>query len=305
MKNIFTTCFFSLMIINSFGQVSIGSVLKPDLNVILDLTNFGSKGLLLPKTNTPPTSPPGNIVFDTSYNMISYADKSGVVNYLSPWKADDSNKDVTYSDTGKIIINYTGSYPDKVILEVQDGSIKVNNGDINVQGGKIKEYGHDLVPQGAIIMWSGATNNIPPGWELCDGGSHPKEDGSGNVTVPNLKGRFIVGYDPSNADYNTIGNRGGSNIMSHTHGVNPPNRTTSAGGAHSHNGITAGPIGSRSVGNNQSGSGTTVPNTAHTHIINDEPDHTHDLDIPNFTSDTASNNENRPPYWTLAFIMKK
>ena len=151
MKNIFTTCFFSLMIINSFGQVSIGSVLKPDANVILDLTNFGSKGLLLPKTNTPPTSPPGNIVFDTSYNMISYADKSGVVNYLSPWKADDSNKDVTYSDTGKIIINYTGSYPDKVILEVQDGSVKVNNGDVNVTNGKIKEKGNALLPRKSFI----------------------------------------------------------------------------------------------------------------------------------------------------------
>ena len=297
MKNIFTTCFFSLMIINSFGQVSIGSVLKPDINVILDLTNFGSKGLLLPKTNTPPTSPPGNIVFDTSYNMISYADKSGVVNYLSPWKA-DLNKDVTYSDTGKIIINYTGSYPDKVILEVQDGSVKVNNGDVNVTNGKIKEEGNALLPTGVIVMFSGTT--APPGWVLCDGSS-----ASNLLGAPDLKGRFIVGYDPSNADYNTIGNRGGSDTMSHTHDVDPLNRTTTAGGAHSHNGITAGPVGSRSVGNNQSGSGTTVPNTAHTHIINDEPDHTHDLDIPNFTSDTASNNENRPPYWTLAFIMKK
>ena len=285
------------MIINSFGQVSIGSVLKPDANVILDLTNFGSKGLLLPKTNTPPTSPPGNIVFDTSYNMISYADKSGVVNYLSPWKA-DLNKDVTYSDTGKIIINYTGSYPDKVILEVQDGSVKVNNGDVNVTNGKIKEEGNALLPTGVIVMFSGTT--APPGWVLCDGSS-----ASNLLGAPDLKGRFIVGYDPSNADYNTIGNRGGSDTMSHTHDVDPLNRTTTAGGAHSHNGITAGPVGSRSVGNNQSGSGTTVPNTAHTHIINDEPDHTHDLDIPNFTSDTASNNENRPPYWTLAFIMKK
>ena len=147
-------------------------------------------------------------------------------------------------------------------------------------------------------MFSGTT--APPGWVLCDGSS-----ASNLLGAPDLKGRFIVGYDPSNADYNTIGNRGGSDTMSHTHDVDPLNRTTTAGGAHSHNGITAGPVGSRSVGNNQSGSGTTVPNTAHTHIINDEPDHTHDLDIPNFTSDTASNNENRPPYWTLAFIMKK
>ena len=288
--------------LNSFGQVSIGNSNTPNSEVILDLTNSDGKGLLLPKKYSSITKPLGNIFYSSSKNMIGVVDSiSGgvnVVNYLSPWRHTDANSDVTFtSDIGKVIITNTDNATDgRVVLEVQDGSI-------NVQDGKIKEYGHDLLPQGAIIMWSG--NTAPDGWALCDGGSHPKEDGSGNVTVPNLKGRFIVGYDPSNADYNTIGNRGGSNIMSHTHGVNPPNRTTSAGGAHSHNGITAGPVGSRSVGNNQSGSGTTVPNTAHTHIINDEPDHTHDLDIPNFTSDTASNNENRPPYWTLAFIMKK
>ncbi|MEJ6749195.1 MAG: tail fiber protein [Flavobacteriales bacterium] len=302
MKNIFTTCFFSLMIINTFGQVSIGNENTPNSEVILDLSNSDGKGLLLPKKYSSVTEPLGNIFYNSSKNMIGVVDSisggTNVVNYLSPWRHTDANSDVTFtSDIGKVIITNTDNATDgRVVLEVQDGSI-------NVQDGKIKEYGHDLLPQGAIIMWSG--NTAPDGWALCDGGSHPKEDGSGNVTVPNLKGRFIVGYDPSNADYNTIGNLGGSKIMSHTHGVNPPNRTTTAGGAHSHNGITAGPVGSRSVGNNQSGSGTTVPNTAHTHIINDEPDHTHDLDIPKFTSDTASNNENRPPYWTLAFIMKK
>ena len=294
MKNIFTTCFFSLMIINSFGQVSIGSVLKPDLNVILDLTNFGSKGLLLPKTNTPPTSPPGNIVFDTSYNMISYADKSGVVNYLSPWKA-DLNKDVTYSDTGKIIINYTGSYPDKVILEVQDGSVKVNNGDVNVTNGKIKEEGNALLPTGVIVMFSGTT--APPGWVLCDGSS-----ASNLLGAPDLKGRFIVGYDPSNADYNTIGNLGGSKIMSHTHGVNPPNRTTTVDGAHTHSGTTAGNSGS---GNgNQTSGASAEQNHTHTFTTDSDGNHTHNLNIPNFTSAAASNTENRPPYYALAFIYK-
>ena len=37
------------------------------------------------------------------------------------------------------------------------------------------------------------------GWAFCDGMSGR----------PNLLGRFVVGYDPSNQDYNTIGNMGG------------------------------------------------------------------------------------------------
>jgi microcystin-dependent protein len=41
----------------------------------------------------------------------------------------------------------------------------------------------DAVPAGVIVMWSGATTDIPPGWALCDG-----TDGT-----PNLTDRFIVG----------------------------------------------------------------------------------------------------------------
>ena len=305
MKKIFIIYLCSIIGINSFGQVSIGNALEPDSNVILDLTNFGNKGLLLPKTNTGPKKPLGNIFYDNSKNMIGVvvdtsANENYGVNYLSPWKHTDENSDVTFtSGIGKVVIQNKDPST-AVILEVDSGSIKVNNGDINVQDGKIKEYGHDLLPQGAIIMWSG--NTAPDGWALCDGGSHPKEDGSGNVTVPNLKGRFIVGYDPSNADYNTIGNLGGSKIMSHTHGVNPPNRTTTVDGAHTHSGTTAGNSGS---GNgNQTSGASAEQNHTHTFTTDSDGNHTHNLNIPNFTSAAASNTENRPPYYALAFIIK-
>lgn len=52
------------------------------------------------------------------------------------------------------------------------------------------------VPTGLIAMFSGTTP--PDGWAFCDGMSGR----------PNLLGRFVVGYDPSNQDYNTIGNMG-------------------------------------------------------------------------------------------------
>ena len=290
MKNIFTTCFFSLMIINSFGQVSIGSVLKPDANVILDLTNGEGDGLLLPKTNTPPTSPPGNIVFDTSYNMISYADKSGVVNYLSPWKADDSNKDVTYSDTGKIIINYTGSYPDKVILEVQDGSVKVNNGDVNVTNGKIKEEGNALLPTGVIVMFSGTT--APPGWVLCDGSSASNAAGA-----PNLKGRFIVGYDPLDGDYNAIGVVGGA--KNHNHSL--PNHNHTMNHNHSSFNVTVSPGGARGCAGIQNGSNEYMDNNATATVGIDVPNFTGSTGNTNFTSNTSNG---RPPFYTLAYIYK-
>ena len=56
------------------------------------------------------------------------------------------------------------------------------------------------VPTGGIIMWSGATNNIPSGWALCDG----------NNSTPNLQDRFIVGAGNSYAVNATGGSASGT-----------------------------------------------------------------------------------------------
>lgn len=55
------------------------------------------------------------------------------------------------------------------------------------------QLNYGVVPTGAIIMWSGATTSIPSGWALCNGQTASKSDGSGSVTVPDLRDRFIVG----------------------------------------------------------------------------------------------------------------
>jgi len=53
-------------------------------------------------------------------------------------------------------------------------------------------------PRGGIIMWSGS--NVPEGWALCDGSI------VNGLQIPDLRGRFIVGYDPAKPDYNEPGN---------------------------------------------------------------------------------------------------
>ena len=56
------------------SQVSIGNSNVPDSSVILDLTNSSNKGLLLPsKTNTLPTGPIGNTIFNPDNDMIFYS----------------------------------------------------------------------------------------------------------------------------------------------------------------------------------------------------------------------------------------
>ncbi len=47
------------------------------------------------------------------------------------------------------------------------------------------------LPRGVIVMWSGDPSAVPEGWALCDGTNG----------TPDLSGRFVVGYDASDPDY--------------------------------------------------------------------------------------------------------
>jgi hypothetical protein len=92
----------------------------------------------------------------------------------------------------------------------------------------------NAMPFGAIIFWS-QTLPVPTGWALCNGGTYAKADGLGNVTVPNLLDKMIMGAGGSYA----LGATGGAaaitptgtanayalninEIPFHGHGVNDP-----------------------------------------------------------------------------------
>lgn len=108
-----------------------------------------------------------------------------------------------------------------------------------------------LVPLGIIHMWAGAADTLPDNYLLCNGQAVNQSDypelynvigntfntaansngmnwpapSSGMFRLPDLQGRFIVGYNPQNTDYNKIAANGGeakhtlnSNEMpNHTH----------------------------------------------------------------------------------------
>lgn len=125
---------------------------------------------------------------------------------------------------------------------------------------------------GMIMMWSGAVNAVPAGWALCDGTNG----------TPNLKGRFIVGYDPADPDYNAIGKTGGEKAHLLTQAEMP---------AHSHQ--------------------TTIPSKDFDTQTNNGPNLTGPGDGALSTQTFATNSmggnqphENRPPFYTLAFIIK-
>lgn len=133
------------------------------------------------------------------------------------------------------------------------------------------------VPKGGIIMWSGTT--VPEGWALCNGSNG----------TPDLSNRFIVGVGSGYA----IGDVGGNSTLnlSHSHIVNSH--------THTYSGTT-------------NGSDYNVNRTKDNDLYNTAGD-THKHSYSGTTSgvsglgmDLRLNSEQdiRPPYYALAFIMK-
>ena len=127
--------------------------------------------------------------------------------------------------------------------------------------------GIEAFVSGMIILWSGAADAIPTGFVLCDG----------NNSTPNLSGRFVVGYDASNSDYD-VNDTGGSEsvtltvnqIPAHTHNINLAVR------AFYQEPRNFG-VGTDGSANNSEDTGSTGGGQSH---------------------------ENRPPYYALCYIMK-
>lgn len=139
--------------------------------------------------------------------------------------------------------------------------------------------GGNIIPSGIIVMWAGSPSAIPGGWALCDGTNG----------TPDLRGRFVVGFNPSVGDYNTIGNTGGSATNNSTHSVtiDPPSQTFTTAQS------TAPRYGSLSSNSN-----------GDTRYYNHTHDVTVDISSFNVTTGPPSDPENRPPYFVVAYIMK-
>ncbi|MCG8699650.1 MAG: phage tail protein [Bacteroidales bacterium] len=174
--------------------------------------------------------------------------------------------------------------------------------------------GSGTIPVGGIIMWSGsiATINASEDWALCDGGS------KNGMTTPNLKGRFIVGYDAGDADYNSVketgptytdadGNSNGNNttdakqirltaaqsgLRKHKHGITDPGHTHTTSDRYRD-------------GGREYGRGKQSPaKDFHYRTVTSSRGYT-GISIKDVSQSNATQaHENRPPYFVLAFIMR-
>jgi hypothetical protein len=143
---------------------------------------------------------------------------------------------------------------------------------------------------GMIMMWSGTIATIPTGWVLCNGSN----------STPDLRNKFVIGAhsDTAGVAYSTItgsnttsGGTKDAIVVSHTH------TATVSDPGHNHS-LVAGLTGSDLVGggSNQIYTRTTSASTTGTASTG--------ISVSNSTEGSSGTNQNLPPYYALAFIMK-
>jgi microcystin-dependent protein len=169
--------------------------------------------------------------------------------------------------------------------------------DNNISSGTITAtslIGYGTIPLGGIIMWSGT--KPPDGWVLCDG------QVSNGYTTPDLRGRFIVGQyvkrsdeqvidTDMNADYGLVGQQGGAkHITLETSHL--PDFTMSIPGQW-------GRDDQNFTNTDAFTAGDRFPNDI-TLAFNLEVKYSRNKSSGQY----GQPHENRPPYYTLAFIMR-
>ena len=212
--------------------------------------DFGTSGQLLSSDGT------DTVWIDASTTSVANANNVGT--NLNSTNADQF---ITFVE------NSSGNNPIRV-----DAGLKYNPSTNRLTAGSFAGDGSALsgieaFVTGMIILWSGAADAIPSGFVLCDG----------NNSTPNLSGRFVVGYDASNSDYD-VDDTGGSEsvtltvnqIPAHTHNINLAVR------AFYQEPRNFG-VGTDGSANNSEDTGSTGGGQSH---------------------------ENRPPYYALCYIMK-
>jgi microcystin-dependent protein len=115
---------------------------------------------------------------------------------------------------------------------------------------------------------SGIGKNDCLGYALCDG----------QAGRPDLKGKFVVGYDAADSDYNAVAKTGGSKKHILSIAEMPAHRHTPTGGNYMRSG---GP------GNNFGSTGSTFSAETQTEETGGGQEH-----------------ENRPPFYTVVYMIK-
>ncbi len=272
MKRHLLILIISIVSIQLKAQIGINTD-TPDTSAILDISTGAHKGgLLIPRLDElqrinifqPKKS---LLIFETTSESFLWNVSGKEWSVLNPWRQ-------------------------KV------GVTSIEDSVISPDVAKAKEFvGYGTIPYGGIIMWSGDPLDLPDGWQLCDGSSYTDKD-SNLQNTPDLRGRFIVGYDGGDPDYDATGKVGGDkevlllleHMPSHSHEVEDLGHTHS---------VNVDVAQGKQVGKN-SGNGEKAAQPFNQNI----PSSRSKAVISEKTKGGDQHHENRPPYYVLAFIMR-
>lgn len=294
--NLATTFFNYYSVCKKAGSQSLDSLtIQQSLTVLRQL--LAPQGIML-NSSTASIKVDGNNIAITNGDYSLCFSNTGAVSFK--YKGATQFSFSNTSGTGTITFN-------TVVVQQEISTKKLLLNGINVED--------KLVPIGVVQMWAGLTNKIPANYILCNGASLNINDypelyavvgtsfngssvATGKFKIPDLRRRFIVGYDDVYSDYNKIGKTGGeashsltiSEMPSHSHSVDDyyyienydsvKNRTVYG------NYIN--------IGNNKCGSNATDGDNNTILYKNHNT----------YYSGSSGAHENRPPFFVLAYIIK-
>ena len=305
----------------SFGlsqaQVGINNP-SPDDNSILDL-KATDKGLLIPRLSTTHREAMSNgtgfsqgmMVYDTTLNILFVGYGIGASANtkwyaMNPWKTE--HRTSNNADTAHMTaMTATGVKHGNVGIGTASPTEKLQvNGKV-----KATEFiGRGAVPIGTIVMWSGAI--APTGWALCNGST------VNGYKTPDLKGKFVAGYDIDVADYDNPGNLSTKGISSsdvggakevvltnqqmpiHEHDID---FMTTGDSRHQHS-KTTNDEASQDGDDAYAWDATDGESADETVWTDKSGQHEHTVKGKTKPAGESSSIENRPPYYTLAYIMR-
>ena len=331
----------------AFGQVGI-NMDNPDSCAILHI-NGGTKGVLIEEVKTNDLNAlikPGLrdnllVVFEKNFYYWDSVDQGW--RRLNSW--DNLNDADTMFANKNILVEGGAHIYDGIMIGKDEDTPSNDPSYISCHGqpsrisGDLYAYsyrGRGSVPIGCIMMWAGPAtafnangNGLTTyglnGWHLCNGDGTYNLPNGDEVDIPDLRGRFVVGYDErtsppaySDVDYNStgVGSNGekevlldSTNIPSHCHGPGTLNITAS--GPHTHT------VEARQTRDEEVNDGKKATVQSDDSDLATVSSSTHIHESGDFAGKTASwggtdlkiipNHlpvENRPPYYVVAYIIR-
>ena len=185
---------------------------------------------------------------------------------------------------GKTHIRLNANYNTIPVMSILTGFVPTSSADgtpmngiaINNRNVATTQHIRNAIPPGIILAYYSSTTpaTAPEGWVICDG----------NNQTPDLRGRFILGADPTNVRGSTIVkipniSGGEENVILYEHQIPP----------HTHSEYYT------QIGNTGINAGNGGRSVANTHLFAQQP---------TGTTGGGQSHNNMPPYWVLIYIMK-